>query len=259
MNKPIVNPMNLEDLTTLTKASLLLIIPVGMIWFYLWVIKPRRELKILRNRRGIANELLRLLGLIENQLHSQEEQNVGLRMKKGERHLMDLGGVSMIEPRRAPVKYEGAHAGVSIRVAKGVYWRVGRSEARRVPQGDVMKIIDTGRLHITNQRAVFTGSMQNREWRWDKLHNHYHDMDNRYSVIHVSSRQKASGFAHVVSEKETAIICFLIDIGVASHFDEIPAVRSNLLSEIENLDDSIKKLEVDIGLKDTQPPPPFQG
>ena len=98
MSKPNVIPMNLEDLTTLARAILLLVIPVGMIWFYLWVIMPRRELKTLRNRRGIANELLRMLGSIENQLHSQEEQNVGLRMKKGERHLMEVGGLSMIEP-----------------------------------------------------------------------------------------------------------------------------------------------------------------
>ena len=224
---------------------------------YLWVIQPRRELRSLRNRREITNELLWMIDSVEEQLGSDEEQNIGLRLKKGERHLMDVNGVSMVEPRRAPAKYEGGHSGVSIRVAKGVHWRVGQSKARRVPQGDIMKIIDTGTLHITNQRAVFTGSMQNREWRWDKLHNHFHDMDKFYSIIHVSSRQKGSGFAHVDDERETAIICFSIDIGIASYFDEIAGVRSNLLSERQSLEESIKKLEGEKG-QESQAVSPFR-
>jgi hypothetical protein len=208
-----------------------------------FVTGPKRELRSLKNRSLITYELLENLNFIEEILNSEEEQTSNLRLKKAERLLRELHGVSLIEPRRAPAKYEGGHSGVSVRIAKGVYWRVGKSKARRVPQGDIMKIIDSGVLHITNQRAVFTGSMLNREWRWDKLQNHFHDHENYHSIIHVSSRQKGSGFIHTDDEREAAIICFSIDVGIASFYDEIPELRRKLHSEKDSIKSEIKILE----------------
>ena len=243
MVEPDVDLVDLSQLTTLIWVSIFVSIPVGIVWIYLRIIRPRRELGALKTRKEIANQLLQMIDSVEEQLRSDERQNVELRLKEGERHLMDVNGVSMIEPRRAPARYEGGHAGVSVRLAKGVYGRVGRSKSRRVPQHDIMKIIDTGTLHITNQRAVFTGPKQNREWRWEKLLNHFHDMKNGYSVIHVSSRQKGSGFAHVDNDRETEMICFSIDMGVAAYCDEISEIRKKLLLEMDNLETSIIILE----------------
>jgi hypothetical protein len=208
-----------------------------------FVTGPKRELRSLKNRIQITNELLENLIFVEDILNSEEEQTSNLRLKKAERLLKELHGVSLIEPRRATAKYEGGHAGVSVRIAKGVYWRVGKSKARRVPQGDILKIIDRGVLHITNQRAVFTGSMLNREWRWDKLQNHFHDYENFHSIIHVSSRQKGSGFIHTDDEREAAIICFAIDVGIASFYGEIPELSGKLHSEKDSIKSEIKILE----------------
>ena len=215
----------------------------GLIWLYYNVILPKRDLESLRNKLKITDELTEMLDLVETRLNSDDEQISDVRLKKSERDLMTVTGCSLVEPRRAPAKYEAGHSGVSVRIAKGVHWRVGRSKARRVPQDDILKIIDEGVLHITNQRAVFTGTKQNREWRWDKLLNYSHDSENFSSIIHVSTRQKGSGIAHVDSDRDTAIICFSIDVGVASFYDEVPELRTKLFHEKNTIKDSIHSME----------------
>jgi len=52
--------------------------------------------------------------------------------------------------------YEGGSHGVSIRIAKGVYYRVGAHKGRLVTETGIVKV-DQGTLVITNQRIVFNG------------------------------------------------------------------------------------------------------
>ncbi len=47
-----------------------------------------------------------------------------------------------------------------IRIAKGLYWRMGDLAVQRVSE-DVLAKIDSGRVHLTNRRLLFTGSRKN--------------------------------------------------------------------------------------------------
>ncbi|KAF2413490.1 hypothetical protein B1729_09325 [Microbacterium sp. B35-04] len=85
----------------------------------------------------------------------------------------------------------GSH-GVSIRVAKGVSYRVGQARARSVVVGTQMQVQDTGVLTITNQRAVFTGQKRTLEFRYDKLVGMEQFTDGLR--LNVSNRQLASLF-----------------------------------------------------------------
>jgi len=73
-------------------------------------------------------------------------------LKKGEELQLVLHNVSLLEPRSIRT---GGYGGPSIRVAKGVYFRVGGFQAE---SHEELRNIDQGTLTLTNKRLVFTGS-----------------------------------------------------------------------------------------------------
>lgn len=85
----------------------------------------------------------------------------------------------------------GSH-GVSIRVAKGVSYRVGAARAKSVVVGTQMQVQDVGVLTVTNQRAIFTGDKRTLEFRYDKLVGMEQFSDGLR--LSVSNRQLASLF-----------------------------------------------------------------
>lgn len=66
-------------------------------------------------------------------------------------------------------EWQGASQGVSFRVAKGVRYRVGSTKRHLVTVGTELQVIDTGRLAVTNQRAVFLGETKTAEMLYSKL------------------------------------------------------------------------------------------
>jgi hypothetical protein len=65
----------------------------------------------------------------------------------------------LIEERRKS-HYVGGTQGVSVRIAKGLSYRVGGFKGERVTE-DYNEITDTGMLYITNKRIVFAGKKKN--------------------------------------------------------------------------------------------------
>lgn len=61
----------------------------------------------------------------------------------------------------------GGYSGVSIRVMKGVSYRVGQVRAHSVVVGTQLQVQDTGTLAITSKRAVFVGRQKTLEFRYD--------------------------------------------------------------------------------------------
>ena len=86
----------------------------------------------------------------------------------------------------------GSSQGVSIRIAKGVSYRVGQMRARSVVVGTQLQVQDTGVLAITNQRAMFVGKQRTLEFRFDKLVGIEQFADGLR--LNVSNRQLASLF-----------------------------------------------------------------
>jgi hypothetical protein len=63
----------------------------------------------------------------------------------------------------------GGSSGVSIRIAKGVSYRVGQVRARSVVVGSHLEAQDSGDLVVTDRRAVFMGTKKTLEFRRDRL------------------------------------------------------------------------------------------
>ncbi|MGC4961589.1 DUF2510 domain-containing protein [Gordonia sp. DT101] len=66
-------------------------------------------------------------------------------------------------------EFRGGSRGVSVRLAKGLTYRVGDVRGRSVVVGSELKEQDTGQLVITDRRAVFIGRKRTLEFRYDKL------------------------------------------------------------------------------------------
>lgn len=137
-------------------------------------------------------------------------------LKKGERVFLVAAGAHLIEPRRAPGHYVGGYQGVSFKVVKGVRYHVGGSRGTYVQGEERPTPIDEGMLTITNQRVVFQGMKQAREWSYAKLLGIQHDPQLPWTAVQVSNRQKVSGFLY--DEDSAALVRFRLSLAVA-HFN----------------------------------------
>lgn len=118
-------------------------------------------------------------------------------MKKGE-VAIDSVPCKLLEYRSGGSSYQGGSQGVSIRIMKGVSWRVGANRGQLVRNPEALTVIDTGDATFTNQRVVFGGQSQTREWAFDKLVDFDAGDNGTQVMISVSNRQKVSGL-HALS------------------------------------------------------------
>jgi hypothetical protein len=121
---------------------------------------------------------------------------VTMLLKKNEKVFMFGDGASLVEARRLPGEWVGRSQGVSLRVMKGVSYRIGGNRGTFQQGAEVPTVIDTGRLTISNQRIVFQGNKQTREWGFSKLIGYQHDPDLPITYFQVSNRQKTSGLLY---------------------------------------------------------------
>jgi len=88
----------------------------------------------------------------------------GFVLKPGEAAYLVLGGAALVEGNRLPGRWSGGSQGVSFRVMRGVSYRVGGTRGTYTQGDETLAAIDTGRVLVTNERAVFAGDLQTREW-----------------------------------------------------------------------------------------------
>jgi hypothetical protein len=106
-------------------------------------------------------------------------------------------------------------------------------------------IIDpSGTTVMTNQRVVFVGTRQSREWVFDKVLGVQHDEETTY--INVSNRQKVSGYRYPQSYAQ--LTRFVLDLAMAHHQGTVEA----LISEWEGYLGELRRSEPTPAL----PPPP---
>ena len=93
-----------------------------------------------------------LTQLKEGKIKLQIASDSPIILKRGEELLLVLHNVSLLEPRTVRT---GRYGGPSIRVAKGIYFKVGSFQAE---SHEELRKIDQGILTLTNKRLVFTGT-----------------------------------------------------------------------------------------------------
>lgn len=91
----------------------------------------------------------------------------GLAFRKGElAHWSEPG--SLIEEKTIKHRYGGSSSGISIRIAKGVTYRIGGHRGNIVTESKMVPV-STGELVLTNQRLIFRGIQKSISVTWDKV------------------------------------------------------------------------------------------
>lgn len=157
-----------------------------------------------------VDDLLYMSTHLDELYEASSEAGFSVRLKHNEHVVLGLVGSGLLEPRSGGGSYQGGSSGYSIRVAKGVRFRVGSHRGTYVPSPEVLKVIDTdGNLYMTTQRVIYTSPARNREWAFPKTVDLYHSDQVSGNAgwgatfIAVTNRQKTSGFIYPISEART--------------------------------------------------------
>lgn len=179
------------------------------------------------------------------------EQLRGVMVKAGEQARLVVPGVQLMEPRRPPAQW--VTTGASVRVMKGVYWRVGAGQV--IPRQDELTIIDSGTFVVTDARCLFVGQKRSTEWQYAKLLGYTLDGIPGTAIFNVSNRQKARGVVYPV-EWEAAIDTVIAATiarfqGVDQHRAFVASMRDHAVRAL-----SLAGQPVPADLIPPPPPPP---
>lgn len=182
------------------------------------------------------------------------EADTRLVPKKGERVYFIAQGAALVEPRRLPGRWEGGHTGLSFRVAKGLYVRTGTSRGTYQQGAEVLQPIDNGEAVITNQRVLFLGDKQTREWAFSKLMGVQYDEERGATYIQVSNRQKVSG---VLTGPDWLLpFRFRLSLAVSDYNDTRPGVLTEARAQLAQLRAQKPAPPLPLTPEPQLPPPP---
>ena len=187
--------------------------PVVLLWFpviavpiYL-VFRSRKKKKAAveaakpstENFQKEINDLKEAIEFFSNhESQYNEAQPGGIIAKKDEHVIAVVSEVGLIESRRDPTEFKGGATGVSFRLTKRVSVRKSGMRGTATAGEETPTVIDEGKFIISDQRAIFVGTKQSREFEWDNLLSYdMQKLDRKNAVIYlpVSNRQKVSGIA----------------------------------------------------------------
>lgn len=98
------------------------------------------------------------------------EIEVDIHLQRGEKCFAAAGANHYnVSTVTTAVRYHGPSA--SIKIMKGVRWRVGQTSVHRVTE-DRLKLLDSGVLYITNKRVLFDGSKKTTSINLNKILNY---------------------------------------------------------------------------------------
>lgn len=196
------------------------------------------SIKIAESRQDLAR--LESLGSALKDL-SKNLKNTdapGFSPQKDEMVLYYLPAVALTEFRSTGASYSGGSQGVSIRIAKGVSYRVGANRGQLTKNPEQMQVIDQGSAIFTNTRILFAGSNVSREWDLDKMINVDMGPNGVRVTLAVSNRQKNSGLMAV----DTSAITpgFLAAMSIEAHQGGLPAAKKAVADYAKQISDFVK-------------------
>jgi len=121
---------------------------------------PAEEISL--TQRSLAR--LRLLTQLEEGVLPETQADILLQKKE----IAHYTTFCELFEERVKREYVGGHSGFSIRIAKGIYWRVGGFKGYPVEKSVLTKI-DQGKLVVTNKRIVFSGGRKSFSVPYSKL------------------------------------------------------------------------------------------
>ena len=155
-----------------------------------------------RSPQSVRDEIVELNEALEffanHETQFNETDSSGFIAKRGEHVVALVSEVGLVEAQRGPTQFSGGAVGFSFRVTDRIAVGPSRFRGTSTRGEEQPTLIDSGRFVVTDQRAVFLGGKQTREFDWDKLL--AYEMvqlgkNNAMVLLPVSNRQKVSGIA----------------------------------------------------------------
>jgi hypothetical protein len=156
-----------------------------------------------------------------------EVPTLPLQLLEGEHALLVLPGVQLIEPRRLPGHFMGGNAGFTFHVSGAPGTKVGAMD-------DDPTAIDTGVITVTDQRAVFAGSLHSRTWDYTTVIGFHTNAHPPWTAIAVSDRQRISGIRYDAGQAEE--FRFALALGVARCHRAEATLIDDLRRQLDELD-----------------------
>lgn len=124
------------------------------------------------DRAGAFTRLVKgavIRDVLEGELHERIKLSgdIPFNFQKNERLIWLFQEVNYLE-LRTTTKYQGSYQGVSLRVAKGVYYRTGGFRGNPVPVTQTVPV-DIGLLGITNKHIYFSGPIKSFRIAYPKI------------------------------------------------------------------------------------------
>ena len=161
----------------------------------------------------------------------EETEGLSLVAKPGERIFLLVQGAALVESRRGAGSWQGSSQGFSFPIGNtGVRYRVGGTRGHYVPGNETPTAIDTGVVTVTDQRVVFQGPKQTREWDFSKLVGYEHFDHPAWTAIQVSNRQKTSGILY--GDEHAELAQFRIELALKHYQGSVDAFVTELTNEI---------------------------
>ena len=155
-----------------------------------------------------------------------EVPGLPLELAEGERALLVLPGVQLVEPRRLPGHFMGGDGGFGFPSARGPHAGVD-SDHDPTP-------IDAGVVTMTDRRAVFAGSLHTRIWDYQAVIGFHHNPLPPWTAIAVADRQRVSGVRYELSHAEE--FRFALVLGLARAHRATDSLVADLRGQLDELE-----------------------
>jgi len=169
----------------------------------------------------------------------------GIIPKKGEVFYLVVQGAGFYEAKRLPGHWTGGSQGVSLRVAKGVSYRVGASRGTFQQGGEAMAVTSRGTFYVTNQRCVFMSDEKTTEWQYTKLVGFSLEGEGNV-VFNVSNRQKASGVVFGTGAEAQADATIAAAIAAFQGEEQHRALLDELQKDADQAEDAVARARAEL-------------
>lgn len=114
----------------------------------------------------------------------------GVQLRPGEHPLLELSGIDLVEVPEAA-------GSTSLQTQIGLSWfQWARTGQRPTLSQQHATVVDTGNLTVTDQRVVFHGRTQTRQWDHEEVVAYSPDDSRSRMMFHLSGRPTPIGFGH---------------------------------------------------------------
>ena len=157
-----------------------------------------------------------------------EDPTLTVGLRSGERALLVATGTFLVEPQRVQAHWAGVSGGFSFRVPQQA------AQVEGFQGGGDLAPLDTGDLTFTDQRIVFAGGRQSREWEFSSLLGFHHADNPPWTAMAVSGQDRVSGFRY--DEGQAGEIRFAIVLGLARFHNSLDSLVADLQEQLDEFD-----------------------